>query len=445
MSQGAATTEAKPAGPLKQQIRGTVERLMLAIGKMDFPAKLWKVVAMVPLNQPVPPVKVGEEVATPTAERRSTFKPAKVGEEPLAVLERLTREIAQLETSAGRTRREPARSSAGCAALDGLLPRGGYAAGSVVEYLRATPACGASTLAWAAAAAAMQSTDGFLVVVDTQHNIYPPPLASHGIDLAKVIFVRPQSQGDAIWAVDQALRTSAVAAVVAELERIDDRSARRLQLAAESGQSLALLLRSWQVRQQPSWAEVQWLVCSQFDTPQRQHLRSGTRQEFRQLDQSQRTPTQADPAQHVRRWHVQLARVRGGQAGRSAVLEMAPLTGRLRLAQHNSSNHSACPPIAQPLSTSQIPTTPLSTTPLSTTQSPSHERIATPTAAAQPSQGALYLASQLAHTAHRPAAQHSEETDGRASSHIKCPEGTDGRASGHIKRPAAEHAKRAAS
>ncbi|MCC7334116.1 MAG: hypothetical protein IT422_03405 [Pirellulaceae bacterium] len=348
------------------------------------------------------------------------LNPAKLGEEPLAVLERLTREIAQLETSSGRARREPARSSAGCAALDDLLPRGGYAAGCVVEYLRATPACGASTLAWAAAAAAMQATDGFLVVVDTQHNIYPPPLASHGIDLAKVIFVRPESQGDAIWAVDQALRTSAVAAVVAELERIDDRSARRLQLAAESGQSLALLLRGWQARRQPTWAEVQWLVRSQRDPVQR--------------DRSQH-----DLMQRGRRWHLQLARVRGGQAGRSAVLEMEPLTGKLRLAQYDSLNHSACTPAAQPLPT---------------TQSPSHERTAertaTTAATAQPSQSALYLASQLAHTAHRPAAlgqrpaqQSTGGTDGGASGHIaaalgkhstsRLAGGTDGGASGHIK------------
>lgn len=196
---------------------------------------------------------------------RSQCDPLENSQAQLAVLQRLSQEISQLEgTAAGRTCGQRARSSSGCDAMDALLPRGGYAAGSIVEYLRSTPACGASTLAWAAAAAAMQTTSGFLVVVDTLHSIYPPPLLCHGIDLAKVIFVRPQSQADALWAVDQALRTMSVAAVVAELERIDDRSARRLQLAAESGQSLALLLRGWQARQQPSWADVQWLVRSEL-------------------------------------------------------------------------------------------------------------------------------------------------------------------------------------
>lgn len=303
--------------------------------------------------------------STATNHKRGAEIGGEIGGEQLAVLQRLSQEIAQLETSAGRPTEQAARSSTGCAALDALLPRGGYAAGSVVEYLRSTPGCGASTLVWAAAAAALEATDGFLVVVDTHHHIYPPSLVSHGIDLAKVIFVRPQSQADAMWAVDQALRTHSVAAVIAELERIDDRSARRLQLAAESGQGLALLLRGWQAKQQPSWAEVQWLVRSEFNR--------------RELQRQEINGREFDRRQPARQWHVQLSRVRGGRAGRSARLEVEPLSGRLRLAQ-------------------PIPHT------LQPSQSQLHERLATTTASAQPSSGALHLAAQLAHTAHRPAA-----------------------------------------
>src|SRR5690606_19118752 len=115
-----------------------------------------------------------------------------------------------------------------------------------------------------------------------------------------VIFVRPQSQADAMWAVDQALRTQTVAAVIAELERIDDRSARRLQLAAECGQGLALLLRGWQARLQPSWAEVQWLVRSEFNKRQ---------SPSEQIDGRQPGRREFDRRQPARHWHVQLSRV----------------------------------------------------------------------------------------------------------------------------------------
>ena len=216
--------------------------------------------------------------------------------EQTQVLQRLTRDIQQLETS-HRRHQEPQALSTGCQPLDECLPQKGYLPGSVVEYLRLTPACGATQLALAAASEALQDQQRFLVVIDTQHRIYPPALASRGIDLKQVILVRPESRADALWAADQALRTSAVAAVVAEFDRIDDRAARRLQLAAEIGGGIALLLRSATARHQPSWAEVQWLVRSASSSN--------------------------------RRLQVQLARVRGGKAGAIVGLQIDSGTGKI--------------------------------------------------------------------------------------------------------------------
>ncbi len=352
------------------------------------------------------PSKLGAQVGEHQTSAPETSAPETRVPAQLATLQRLAREIEHLETGGGRAAPQSPRSSAGCAAMDALLPGGGYAAGSVVEYLRSTPACGASSLAWAAAAAAMRQSQGFLVVVDTQHNIYPPPLTSHGIDLAKVIFVRPQSQADALWAVDQALRTSAVAAVFAELERIDERSARRLQLAAESAGGLALLVRSSAARRQPSWAEVQWLVRSQAN----------------------------------RRWHVQLVRARGGQTGRSTLLELDPLNGQfdqvassfeplaqadiprhanlertsyklaptssLAIPSRSQRHESASPLAAQPA---------LAVKPAPSAVSPSAPSAVSPSA---PSPGAVHLAAQLAHTAHRlPAADSSAHPPAAAARH----------------------------
>ncbi len=65
-------------------------------------------------------------------------------------------------------------------------------------------------------------------------------------------------------ALDQALRCPAVAAVVAWPEsldgKLDGRTFRRLQLAAEQGGGLGLLIRPESVRSQPSWADVRLLV-----------------------------------------------------------------------------------------------------------------------------------------------------------------------------------------
>ncbi len=242
-----------------------------------------------------------------------------------SVMERLAREVRGLETAGKQATHKPT-ISCGCAALDRCLPDGGYAAGSVIEYLRAMPGCGASTLAFTAAAVAMRSTSGFVVIVDTQHNIYPPALASWGIDLEKLVLVRPQSDVDALWAVDQSLRTPAVAAVVADVERIDDRAARRMQLAAEQGGGLALLLRPASARRGPSWADVQWMVRSlpSQDVSPTQNV------VLRHTSNAILTTSAHSSVTEERRLQVQLVRVRGGKAGATVRLQVSARDGTLR-------------------------------------------------------------------------------------------------------------------
>ncbi len=266
------------------------------------------------------------------------------------IMQQLLAEVRQLET-AGRPTTHHAAISSGCAAIDNCLPDRGYVPGSVIEYLRAMPGCGASILAFSAAATAMRVTGGFLVVVDTQHNLYPPALASLGIDLEKVVLVRPQSDVDALWAVDQSLRTPAVAAVVADVERIDDRAARRMQLAAEQGGGLALLLRPASARRGPSWAEIQWLVRAlptpppanplreplsnplrkPLSNPLRKPLSNPLREDVESINTLLHRATPARAAYTAeRRLQVQLMRVRGGKAGASVRLQVDAMDGTLR-------------------------------------------------------------------------------------------------------------------
>ncbi len=269
-------------------------------------------------------------IHSPAAQPTSGNRPSSAD-----LMQQLSAEVRRLET-AGRPTNDQAAISCGCAALDNCLPDGGYLPGSVIEYLRAMPGCGASLLAFSAAAVALRVTGGFLVVVDTQHNIYPPSLASLGIDLEKVVWVRPQSDVDALWAVDQSLRTAAVAAVVADVERIDDRAARRMQLAAEQGGGLAMLLRPASARRGPSWAEIQWLVRAMPST--RSAPVTLAPSPIRHVANAGLSPVlQGEtPARTVvgysaeRRLQVQLVRVRGGKAGALVRLQVDARDGTLR-------------------------------------------------------------------------------------------------------------------
>lgn len=269
------------------------------------------------------------ELAHAPVEPAEAARATNLASEQRNLVKQLANEVRKLELSDRKTTADHVIST-GCEALDDCLPNSGYLPGSVIEYLRASPACGASYLAFAAAASAMQKTAGFLVIVDHRHCIYPPALTAHGIDLAKVVLVRPDTAADALWSVDQALRTPAVAAVVAEMERVDDRAARRLQLAAENGDGLALLLRSAAARHHPSWAEVQWLVqAAKSSDPVRPLL-------------AQRLGSFADSAASTRMssrgLHVQLIRNRGGRAGTIQHLEINGITGRIQAAASRERN-----------------------------------------------------------------------------------------------------------
>ena len=149
--------------------------------------------------------------------------------------------------------------STGSPALDGLLPGGGLRRGSLVEYL--SPGAGSGTGTLALCAAREPCAGGrALVVVDRRRTFYPPAAIGWGIDLASLLILQPVDDAAELWAIDQALRCPGVGAVYAPCGALDVRDFRRLQLAAETGGTLGILLRPARLRGQATWADVQWRV-----------------------------------------------------------------------------------------------------------------------------------------------------------------------------------------
>lgn len=149
--------------------------------------------------------------------------------------------------------------STGSQALDELLPARGLRPGSIVEYLSTSTAAGAATLALIAGETACRQ-DRLFIVVDRQKTFYPLTAATWGVDLNRLILLRPNNDCDEIWALDQSLRCPGVGAVWAACGHLDPRDYRRLQLAAECSGAVGLFLRSSNLRGSPTWADVQWLV-----------------------------------------------------------------------------------------------------------------------------------------------------------------------------------------
>ena len=103
-----------------------------------------------------------------------------------------------------------------------------------------------------------------LVVLDRRGDFYPPAAVRLGIEPEQLLVVHVESAADHDWAMDQVLRSPAVAAALAWPERLDGRTFRRWQLAVEQGGGLGLLLRPMAARADPSWADVRLSVEPQW-------------------------------------------------------------------------------------------------------------------------------------------------------------------------------------
>lgn len=73
--------------------------------------------------------------------------------------------------------------------------------------------------------------------------LYGPGLARFGIGPERLILVRCADATEVLWSFEEALRCRGVACAVAEIGRLDLLASRRLQLAAEAGGGIGLVLR----------------------------------------------------------------------------------------------------------------------------------------------------------------------------------------------------------
>jgi protein ImuA len=182
--------------------------------------------------------------------------------------------LAQLRAEIRRIERRPARRegfvSSGLAAVDAALPGGGFPRGALAE-LAGGPASGKTAVALAVFAAL--APGDLAAYVDGRGELYPPAAAARGVDLARLLVVRPvrdgpfdrlrtsgarparlaheAAAGDAaragLWAAEALLASGAFAAVAVDVPvpralRGADAVARRLQAAAEKGGAVGLWL-----------------------------------------------------------------------------------------------------------------------------------------------------------------------------------------------------------
>lgn len=154
------------------------------------------------------------------------------------------------------------RHPSGHAALDAGLPQGGWPDSALTEVLMPVDGVGELALLFPTMARLTQAGQR-VVLVAPPYRVHAPGWAGAGIALPQLQVVQA-SPRDAPWAAEQCLRSAACAAVLCWPGHADDRTLRRLQVAAESGQCLGFAFRDARHARDPSPAALR--VCIEAGT-----------------------------------------------------------------------------------------------------------------------------------------------------------------------------------
>jgi protein ImuA len=202
----------------------------------------------------------------------------------------------------------------GTDAMDRRLAGGGLSMAALHEIAGATPNLpddAAATLFLGGIAARQAAAKGGTVLWALKRpDLFAPGLALAGLPPDRVLYAECGSDEDVLAVMEEGLRHRGLAAVVGEAGRVAMASTRRLQLAAEEGETPALMLKRWRRAADPlgtpSAATTRWRIAP--------------------------APSAPLPVEGIgrARWHVTLARQRGGEPF-ELLLEATDAQGRLAL------------------------------------------------------------------------------------------------------------------
>jgi protein ImuA len=186
----------------------------------------------------------------------------------------------------------------GLGGLDSCLPDGGLPCGALHEIVpapQATPAAlGFISAILGRLTHSSSSSPVFLILppygLGHYGRLYGHGLRALGFDPARLILVETTQRKDALWAIEEAVRSGVPAAIAGVIDKLDLKTSQRLQLAAtEAGLPLLLMRPSQNL--ESSAAATRWRV--------------GTAEAARD-----RFGLIVRP-----RWHLQLERARNGRPG----------------------------------------------------------------------------------------------------------------------------------
>ncbi len=158
-------------------------------------------------------------------------------------------------------------------AIDGRLPGGGLTLGALHEIAGSGNGVIDGAAAGLFAAGIAARTQGLVLWCAARPDLFAPGLAQAGLTADRVIHVEAGDDTAVLAACEEGLRHGSLGAVVGEVSRLSMIASRRLQLAAEGSQTLALIVRRWRREKEaaafglPTAAVTRWRVTALPSAP----------------------------------------------------------------------------------------------------------------------------------------------------------------------------------
>ncbi len=181
----------------------------------------------------------------------------------------------------------------GLGPAEAAFPNGVFPTGTIHEMVCPTPEQAAATGGFMGGILTMLMKNGGVCLwIGTNRRIFPPALASFGVEPDRLIFIDLKNEKEVLWTMEEALKCQGIAAVIAEVREISFAQSRRLQLAVEISKVTGFLFRNDPRKLGTTTCVARWQI-----TPIPSRLEDGL------------------PGVGYPRWQVDLLRVRNGNPG----------------------------------------------------------------------------------------------------------------------------------
>jgi protein ImuA len=208
------------------------------------------------------------------------------------IITRLQREILPLQGF--KTSLKNAAVDTKLGSIKNAFPNASFPVGAIHEFVFSEAEEFAATGGFVGGIlASLMHNGGATVWISCSKNIFPPALQSLGIAPDKIIFIQLKKEKEILWAMEEALKSIGVSAVIGEMQELSFTSSRRLQLAVEQSHVTGFVFRRNPRNLNTTACIARWKITS--------------------------SPSElADdmPGVGFPRWNVELLKVRNGKPGK---------------------------------------------------------------------------------------------------------------------------------